>query len=48
VFTLEPGLYTPQLQGGIRLEDNYHLTGGGLENLFVYSKDMSTNYETGK
>ena len=34
VFTLEPGVYTRRLQGGIRLEDNYLITGHGLENLF--------------
>jgi Xaa-Pro aminopeptidase len=40
VFTLEPGLYTQQLRGGIRLEDNYLLTEHGLENLFPYPKDL--------
>lgn len=35
VFTLEPGVYTKRLQGGIRLEDNYLLTETGLENLFA-------------
>jgi len=34
VFTLEPGVYTRRLQGGIRLEDNYLITGNGIENLF--------------
>jgi Xaa-Pro aminopeptidase len=34
VFTLEPGIYTRHLQGGIRLEDNYLLTDQKLENLF--------------
>ena len=36
VFTLEPGVYTTRLQGGIRLEDNYVLRENGLENLFNY------------
>jgi Xaa-Pro aminopeptidase len=35
VFTLEPGVYTRRLQGGIRLEDNYLITDHGLENLFA-------------
>lgn len=34
VFTLEPGVYTKSLRGGIRLEDNYLITEHGLENLF--------------
>ena len=33
VFTLEPGIYTNALQGGIRLEDNYVLRAGGPEDL---------------
>lgn len=40
VFTLEPGVYTKRLQGGIRLEDNYLITDQGLENLFG-SVDMA-------
>ena len=37
VFTLEPGVYTSALQGGIRLEDNYHMRSDGPEDLFNYS-----------
>ncbi len=37
VFTLEPGVYTRALQGGIRLEDNYHMRSDGPEDLFNYS-----------
>jgi len=40
VFTLEPGVYTRRLRGGIRLEDNYVITEHGVENLFA-SVDMS-------
>lgn len=40
VFTLEPGIYTPALHGGIRLEDNYVVREDGLENLFRYPKDL--------
>lgn len=36
VFTLEPGIYTQALQGGIRLEDNYVLRAGGPEDLFNF------------
>jgi len=36
VFTLEPGIYTKALQGGIRLEDNYVLRAGGPEDLFDF------------
>jgi Xaa-Pro aminopeptidase len=36
VFTLEPGIYTKALQGGIRLEDNYVLRVGGPEDLFNF------------
>jgi Xaa-Pro aminopeptidase len=40
VFTLEPGVYTKRLQGGIRLENNYLVGDQGLENLFG-SVDLS-------
>jgi Xaa-Pro dipeptidase len=36
VFTLEPGIYSKALQGGIRLEDNYVLRADGPEDLFDY------------
>ena len=36
VFTLEPGVYTQSLHGGIRLEDNYVVREHGLENLFDF------------
>ena len=34
-FTAEPGLYGPQLNGGIRLENLYHVTATGVENLIA-------------
>ena len=37
VFTLEPGVYTNALQGGIRLEDNYYMRSARPEDLFNYS-----------
>lgn len=33
VFTAEPGLYSPDLQGGLRLENNYIVTVTGVERL---------------
>lgn len=36
VITLEPGVYSSAMQGGIRIEDNYVVRAGGLENLFHY------------
>lgn len=41
VFTLEPGVYTQALRGGIRLEDNYLLTENGLENLFDFPMTLT-------
>jgi Xaa-Pro aminopeptidase len=41
VLTLEPGVYAPALQGGIRIEDNYVVRENGLENLFAHvSRDL--------
>ncbi|MEZ5352686.1 MAG: M24 family metallopeptidase [Bryobacteraceae bacterium] len=40
VITLEPGVYGEALQGGIRLEDNYIVREGGLENLFDYPLEL--------
>ena len=33
VFTAEPGLYAPDLNAGIRIENQYLVTAGGVENL---------------
>jgi Xaa-Pro aminopeptidase len=40
VITLEPGVYTKALHGGIRLEDNYVVRESGIENLFVYPREL--------
>ncbi len=40
VITLEPGIYTKAIGGGIRIEDNYLVTETGLENLFEYPKTL--------
>jgi len=40
VFTIEPGVYTKALQGGIRLEDNYVLGVKGPEDLFEFPWEL--------
>lgn len=40
VITLEPGIYTKALRGGVRIEDNYVVRQNGLENLFHYPKGL--------
>jgi Xaa-Pro dipeptidase len=36
VVTVEPGIYVPALQGGIRVENNYLITESGCDKLFDY------------
>jgi Xaa-Pro aminopeptidase len=33
IFTIEPGLYGPEINGGIRIENQYLVTANGVENL---------------
>jgi Xaa-Pro dipeptidase len=40
VIALEPGMYSKELHGGIRIEDNYIVHETGLENLFLYPKAL--------
>ncbi|SRR5581483_123484 len=40
VITLEPGIYSEELRGGIRLEDNYVVRENGLENLFDFPMEL--------
>jgi Xaa-Pro dipeptidase len=40
VFTAEPGLYGPELNAGIRLEENYLVTSEGLERLTGFPLDL--------
>jgi Xaa-Pro dipeptidase len=40
VFTLEPGIYGPHLQGGIRLEHNYLLGPNGVEQLDAFPMEL--------
>jgi Xaa-Pro aminopeptidase len=41
VFTAEPGLYSKEINGGIRLENQYLVTADGVENLVNYPLDLS-------
>ena len=41
VFTAEPGIYGPDLAGGIRLENQYLVTAGGVETLVDYPLDLA-------
>lgn len=40
VFTVEPGLYSDELRGGIRLENNYHVTEEGVELLSDFALSL--------
>ncbi len=40
LFTMEPGVYSPELKAGIRLEENYLLTEQGLEQLTSYPREL--------
>ena len=39
-FTVEPGLYEPELKAGIRLEENYLVTSDGVEKLTSFPLDL--------
>lgn len=41
VFTAEPGLYGPELRGGIRLEQNYLVTAEGVERLTAFPLELA-------
>jgi Xaa-Pro aminopeptidase len=40
VFTLEPGAYGPELNGGIRVENQYLVTKDGVENLLSFPLEL--------
>jgi Xaa-Pro dipeptidase len=40
VFTVEPGSYGKHLNGGIRIENQYLVTAGGVENLVDYPMEL--------
>ena len=40
VFTAEPGIYSPDLAGGIRIENMYRVTAGGVENLTPFPIEL--------
>jgi Xaa-Pro aminopeptidase len=40
VFTAEPGVYSDSLRAGMRIEDQYLVTAGGVEDLVNYPMDL--------
>jgi Xaa-Pro dipeptidase len=40
-FTVEPGFYSPDLAGGIRIENNYLVTAKGIRNLLNFPMDLA-------
>jgi Xaa-Pro aminopeptidase len=40
VIALEPALYSVEIGGGIRLEDNYVVRENEVENLFTYPREL--------
>jgi len=40
VFTVEPGLYAPELKAGLRLENDYLVTASGVENLSPFPLEL--------
>jgi Xaa-Pro dipeptidase len=40
VFTAEPGLYAPELNAGMRIENQYLVTADGVENLTPFPTDL--------
>jgi Xaa-Pro aminopeptidase len=40
VFTAEPGIYLPDLAGGIRLENQYLVQAKGVENLTPFPMEL--------
>lgn len=41
VITMEPGLYSPELRAGIRLEQNYIVTAKGAERITTFPLDLA-------
>ena len=41
IFTAEPGLYGPQINGGIRIENQYRVTSDGVENLVNFPTELA-------
>ena len=41
MFTAEPGLYGPELQAGIRLEQNYRVTVDGVQRLTSHPLELA-------
>lgn len=41
VFTVEPGLYSPELAGGLRIENQYVVRADGVENLTPFPTELA-------
>jgi Xaa-Pro aminopeptidase len=41
IFTAEPGLYGPEINGGIRIENQYLVTSTGVENLVNFPTELT-------
>ena len=41
VFTVEPGVYSPELAGGMRIENQYLVTKTGVENLTPFALELA-------
>jgi Xaa-Pro aminopeptidase len=41
IFAVEPGIYGPELAGGIRIENNYLVTKDGVKNLLSSPMELA-------
>jgi Xaa-Pro dipeptidase len=41
IFTAEPGIYGPEINGGIRIENQYLVTSNGVENLVNFPTELT-------
>ena len=41
IFTCEPGLYAPELSGGLRIENQYLVQADGVENLTPFAMQFT-------
>ena len=45
IFTAEPGLYAPELQAGMRIENDYLVTEAGVENLSPFPMELHSGVQ---